>query len=217
MIFRAAVVLALAFCLVPMAGAAVILAGYAGCDGTSPCDPGPYTLSTSGVSSLTFDYSIPNREARQIWYFNAVTVNLEVFDRAAGDPRDGAVEGFEIYLIVGGEDHDTATYSLLLTTVGPALLDAYRSGSRLVLNEAVAGAELPAFLAALQGNRGDFGVQVVATTGDFYLGARHGQPGGDPGRWVQMDYVSIPEPATCGVAGLGLLALGMLLRKKAAR
>jgi hypothetical protein len=215
--FRASLVLALACCFVSAAGAAVILAGYAGCDGTSPCPPGPYTLSTSGPSSLTFDYSIPNRTARQIWYFNAVTVNLEVFDRAAGESRDGAVEGFEIYLIVGGEDHDTATYSLLLTTVGPALLDAYRSGSRLVLNEAVAAAELPAFLGALQGNRGDFGVEVVATTGDFYLGARHGEPDGDPGRWVELDFVSVPEPATCGVVGLGLVALGLAVRKKAAR
>lgn len=213
---RTAVLLTIVFCLVPIAGATAITAGYAGCNGVKPCDTGPYLLGFNGevASRWRFDYSIPNREAQQIAYLDEVVVDLEVFDRRGGEGRDRADEGFAINLIVG------ADYTLPLYTYDPARLDPYTSGDRLLLNLILPDSDLPAFLAALQGNRGDFGVEVVATSGDFWLGERHGSPGekgGDPGRFVTLDFQSVPEPATLGIAGIGLIVICLAARKKSAR
>ena len=218
---RTAVLLTVVFCLVPIAGATVITAGYAGCNGVKPCDSGPYLLAVNqeAPGSWTFDYSIPNRQARGITSLDQVVVDLEVFDRRAGEGKDKANEGFTVYLIVGGEDHLSADYSLALYSFGPARLDPYTGGDRLLLNEIVPDGDLPAFLAALQGNRGDFGVEVVATTGNFWLGDRRGTPGNveDPGRFVTLDFQSTPEPASLGIAGIGLIGICLALRKKSAR
>jgi hypothetical protein len=201
--------------LVPIAGATGITAGFAGCDGVKPCDPGPYLLDVNGPQiTWTFDYSIPNRQAREITSLDQVVVDLEVFDRRAGEGKDKANEGFTIYLIVGADYSPLALY-----TYGPARLDPYTGGDRLLLNEIVPDSALPAFLAALQGNRGDFGIEVVATTGNFWLGDRHGTPGNveDPGRFVTLDFQSTPEPASPGIAGIGLIGICLALRKKSAR
>lgn len=215
MIFRIATILILAFCLVSTAGATVITAGYAGCNGTKPCPSGPHLVDVDGVfPDWTFDYSIPNKQVKDIAQLNDVVVNLELFDRYQGEPVDPAGhrgETFSVYLVGAGG------YSQLLGSVGPNI-NGTTGNDRYIFNASLPGSYLPGFLTMLRDNKGDFGVWVVADSGNFWLGERHGSPEskGDPGRYVTLDF-TVPEPASFGVAGLGLLLLCGALRKKIAR
>jgi hypothetical protein len=212
---RTATLLTLVLCLVPLASATLITAGGAGCNGVKPCPSGPYLLNFGGeVPDWTFDYSVPNKEVKDIAQLNGVVVNLEMFDRYQGNPVDLAGargETFSVYLVVEGG------YSLLLGSVGPNI-NGTTGNDRYVFNASVPGSELPGFLAALRDNKGDFGIEVVATSGNFWLGDRKGTPGveDDPGRYVTLD-VTLPEPASFGMTGIGLLLLCGAVRKKIAR
>ena len=231
--FRTSICLILSFCFAPIAGADVLTAGYAGCNTGGTCSGGAYQLTAGGdVSTWTFDYSIPNSDVKQISYLNNVVVNLEVFDTKNQQPpadgadfqgaqsleADGAKEGCKIYLLVGGDDHTTAAYHLLLDTIGPTYLDSYTGADRDTITETLTDAtELARFLKQLKKSNGDFSVEVVATHGDFYLGDRHQTPDGDPARFAALDVTDLPEPASVGTAGIGLIALLWTLRKKIRR
>jgi hypothetical protein len=222
MMFRTAVLLVTALCLVPAASATVIMAGYSGCNGLpGSCPTGSYQLTAGGdVSSWTFDYKVPNSEVTLISYLNNVVAGLEVWDTGSGN--NTSTKSFKVYLLVGGEDYSTltdtsTTYSGLLGTV-TSTLAGYTSGTRDAFTETLTtGSELSAFLTALQGSKGNFSIEVVDTEGTFNLGERHvGDDGVTPARFASLDYTA-PEPASFGMAGFGLIALCWSLRKRIAR
>jgi hypothetical protein len=235
---RTAFCLIIVFCFVSIAAADILPADYVGCNagGNGSCAGGPFTISTTGnndgsYQTWTFDYSVPNKDVKQISYLNDVVVSLQVFDtknQSGGDGgdaafgmsaqdlvTDGAKEGFKIFLLVGGEDHTTAAYSLLIDTVAPTYLDSYTGTNRDTINLTVTDpTDLAKFLKQLKKADGDFSVEVVATKGDFYLGDRHQDPDGSPARFASLDASETPEPASLGTVGIGLLALCWTLRKK---
>jgi hypothetical protein len=234
---RISLYLILALCFVPVAGATSIMANGAGCNGGGggSCASGPYTLGPEGDQmSWTFDYSIPNSEVKQFLSIDDVTVGVEVWNYP--DKKDTSPKSFSIYLLVGGEDITTATHVWLLGTVGPTTLAGFDSGNRDVITETLDSSDLAAFLAALKKSKGDFEVEVVATgsgvvgvdyasplgagsdtySQTFNLGQRQTDDSGNPVRFASLD-VDMPEPASLGTAGIGLLALCWALRKKIAR
>ncbi|MGA2330073.1 MAG: PEP-CTERM sorting domain-containing protein [Bryobacteraceae bacterium] len=218
MIFRAAVLFISVLCLVPVAGATVITANPAGCNGGGggSCDGGPYLLTFGGdESSMTFDYRIPNSQVKLISYLNDLLAGVEVWDYP--NKNNTSLKSFDIYLVVGGEDYSTATYSLLLGTIS-STLQGYNSGNRDDITETLSSSSgLSAFLAALKLSKGHFGIEVVDTEGSFNLGERQlGSDGVTLVRFAQVD-APTPEPASLGMAGIGLIALCWTLRKKIAR
>jgi hypothetical protein len=141
---------------------------------------------------------------------------VEVWDYP--NKNNGSAKSFDIYVVVGGEDYSTATYHLLLGAIS-STLHGYNSGSRDDITETLfSGSDLSAFLAALRSSRGRFGIEVVDTGGSFDLGERElGSDGETFGRFAQLDADELPEPASFGLAGSGLIALCWTLRKKIAR
>ncbi len=215
-----AVLSIIALCLVPLAGATPIKAYYSGCNGTpGTCPGGSFELTAGdGTSSWTFDYSIPNPQLNPITDLDSVVTALEVWDTRNGAKQDTSLKSLAIYLLVGGEDYESASYSLLLDTIGPTTLSAYTNTARDAITEtAVNASDLAAFLAALKANNGGFSVEVVDTSGSFNLGGRiTGSDGVTSVRYAQLDYQA-PEPTTFALAGIGLIAVCWTLRKKIAR
>ena len=232
--FRTALCLAVALCFVPLAGAASIDANTAGCNGggSGSCSSGPYLMSYGGegYASFTFDYSVPNSQVKQISYLDDLKVGVEVWNYPT--KNDSTLKSFDIYLLVGSQDHTTATYSLLLGTVGPTSLAGYNGSNRDPITATLTNSSsLAAFLTALKGSKGDFEVEIVPIAAggggaafsaeadgsfSFNLGQRQKDDNENAVRFATLD-AETPEPASLGMAGFGLLALCWSLRKKIAR
>ena len=194
---RLAFCLVLVLCFVPVAGATTVTAGHAGCNGGGggSCD-GPYLLGGEGTATLTFDYSIPNSTVKKIVGLDDVKVGLEVWDTNNG--KDTSIKNFTIELLVGS---DVWT----LGNSGDVTLQGFKGSNRDYITETLLDdTELAQFLAALKGSKGKFSVEIIANTGSFNVGGRD--------RFATLD--TTPEPASLGMAGLGLLALSWAVRKK---
>ena len=198
MIPRIALCLIFVFCFVPVAGAAAIDANHAGCNGGGggSCN-GPYLLGGEGNTTLTFDYSIPNKTVKTMVSLTDVAIGLGVWDTNNG--RDTSIKNFTIELLVGS---DVWT----LGTSGNVTLQGFKSSNRDFITETLLDSgELAQFLTALKGSKGDFSVEIIANAGSFNVGTQD--------RFATLDYTT-PEPASLGMAGLGLIALCWSLRRK---
>jgi PEP-CTERM motif len=194
---RIALCLVLVLCFVPLAGAATIDANNAGCNGGGggSCN-GPYLLGGEGGTTLTFDYSIPNATVKKMVSLEDVNVGFGVWDTNNG--KDTSTKSFTIELLVGSN-------SWTLGSSGNVTLQGFKSSNRDPITETLLdSAELTAFLSALKGSKGKFSVEIIADTGSFNVGTQD--------RFATLDYT--PEPASLGMAGMGLFALSWTLRKK---
>ena len=197
MISRIALCLILVFCFVPLAGASAITANRAGCDGNGggSCD-GPYLLGGEGNTTLTFDYSIAKSTVKQIVSLEDVKFGFEVWDTNNG--KDKSTKNFTFELVVG-------THSWTLGDSGDVTLQGFKSSSRDDITATLLdGTDLQEFLTALKGSKGKFSVEIIDNTGSFNVGGRD--------RFATLD--TTPEPASLGMAGMGLLALSWSLRRK---
>ncbi len=199
MTLRLALCIVLVFCFVPLAGASTITANLAGCDGGGggSC-AGPYTLG-GDVMTLAFDYSIPNATVKKMVSITDVVAGLGVWDTDNG--KDPSLKSFSIELVVGS---DVWT----LGTSGSVTLEGYKNSNRDFITETLLDTvKLDEFLVALKGSKGKFSVEVVADPGfgSFLVGTQD--------RFATLDYTT-PEPASLGMAGMGLMALCWSLRRK---
>lgn len=196
---RIALCLIVMFCFVPVVGATTIDANNAGCNGGGggSC-AGPYTLG-GPVMTLTFDYSIPNATVKKMTSITDVGVGLGVWDTNNG--KDTSLKSFTIELVVGSN-------VWTLGTSGQITLEGYKSSNRDFITETLLDtAKLEEFLTALKGSKGKFSVAVVADPGfgNFLVGTQD--------RFATVDYTN-PEPASLGMASMGLIALCWSLRRK---
>jgi len=193
---RITLCLILALCLAPLAGATAITAGHDGCNGGGggSCN-GPYLLSGT-TTTLTFDYSIPNATVKKIVALEDLSAGVGVWDTNNG--KDTSTKNFSIDLVVGSN-------SWTLGTSGNVTLQGYKGSNRDFITETLTNAtELAQFLTALKGSKGKFSVEIVANTGSFNVGTED--------RFATID--TTPEPASLGMAGMGLVALSWSLRRK---
>ena len=198
MMRRIAFCMVLVFCFVPVAGATALGANNAGCDGGGggSCN-GPYLLGGEGNTTLTFDYSIPNKTVKKMVSLDDVKVGLEVWDTNNG--KDTSSKSFSIELVVGSS-------AWTLGTSGSVTLQGYKSSNRDSITETLLDSgELAEFLTALKGSKGKFSVEIIADKGSFNVGTQD--------RFATLDYTT-PEPASLGMAGMGLIALSWSLRRK---
>ncbi len=199
MISRIALCLALVFSFVPLAGATAIDGNRAGCNGSGggSCD-GPYLLGGDGDTTLTFEYSIPKATVKQMVSLDDLKIGFEVWDTNNG--KDISNKNFSIELLVAGST------PWLLGNSGDVTLEGFKGSNRDYITETLSdSSDLAQFLAALQGSKGKFSIEIIDNTGSFNVGGRD--------RFATLDYET-PEPASLGMAGMGLLALAWSLRKK---
>jgi hypothetical protein len=196
--YRFAACLILVLCLVPFAGATPIPAGDAGCNagGGGSCY-GPYALG-GDVKTLTFDYSVANSAIKNLVSLDNVAVGLGVWDTNGGN--DTSNKSFTIDLLIGSS-------VWTVRTIG-GTLEGYKSANRdFITATLLDSSELASFLTALQGTKGKFSVEIIAAddSGSFNVGTQD--------RFATLDFIA-PEPASLGLAGIGLVALCWSLRRK---
>lgn len=200
--------------LASVAGAApiVVSASQNGCNGggSGSCTglfPYLLTAGDDATKQMTFDFRIAKADKSLLqWNLSSVVVHLDVWDNGTTKNPDTAAEQGSVFLLIPG--------------VAPILLgsfqdlNAFHSGNRYSVDLSVPESDLAAVLAGLSAqydpkhpNRGtvDLSIQVVANTGNFNLASA--------GRSVTLDFLT-PEPAGLGLAGIGLLALGWVARKR---
>jgi hypothetical protein len=113
---------------------------------------------------------------------------------------DAALEGGQVFFAVNGHNYGLGTFG-----GSPDGLNANPVGNALVLHESVAPGDLANIFADLHATGFAFSILVSRSSGNFNVI--------DPAHTdVMVD--GLPEPATFGVVGFGLIGLCWLLRKR---
>jgi hypothetical protein len=207
----------------------------AGCTSASGCGQasgvagnGTWTLTQTGSTGAVIDPTNPDTTAINPWTLTNTSTNLAitsvdiiggtllVFDRDMGPPGTGVApsggqvgtpgSAFGVDYVFNSESGANApftvaaTYSRILTLQGAP--------------QACSGAAFPGTTAAGCGD--EWGVLTFA----FTVGTFQGTVGGGNAVWSffqDTDTIGTPEPATIGLIGVGLLALGVYRKRRLAR